>query len=309
MRIKFFFSSLVVLLTANIISCSKEQNNVVRNTGVNSTGSGESAVIPAVCDQFKYPDSIFYAAELPGDYEVKPVNKLNGTFGAYPDGLDIDPFTGELEIGESETGLKYLVWFVPAGTKDTCKKFITISGVNYPDSIYSIKNNSGMATPVYNASLAQQISCSGTCEFDDGHDDDDGDGFADEPPLGQEVIPQGVSLDKGTGSINLRQSIKNGALGVSPKSGAFKDFILNYRLSDRSSKALNRTTLRIYYYKTHGEIPALLKKDLATKQGFVILNNATDPYKVPYTVKKDNSGSGKEREVKCRPPYIIVVQS
>jgi len=119
MHIKIFFSSVVVLLTANIISCSKEQNNSVRNTNVNSTGSGESAVIPAVCDQFKYPDSIFYAAELPGDYEVKPVNKLNGTFGAYPDGLDIDPFTGELEIGESETGLKYLVWFVPVRTKDT----------------------------------------------------------------------------------------------------------------------------------------------------------------------------------------------
>jgi len=50
MRIKFFFSSVVVLLTANIISCSKEQNNVISNTGLNSTGSGESAVIPAVCD-------------------------------------------------------------------------------------------------------------------------------------------------------------------------------------------------------------------------------------------------------------------
>ena len=53
----------------------------------------------------------------------------------------------------------------------------------------------------------------------------------------------------------------------------------------------------------------LTKTTSATKKDFVILNNATDPYKVPYTVKKDNSGSGREREVKCRPPYIIVVQS
>jgi hypothetical protein len=41
-------------------------------------------------------------------------------------------------------------------------------------------------------------------------------------------------MDKATGAINLRQSIKNGALGTNPLPGTFKDFVLNYRISDKS---------------------------------------------------------------------------
>jgi hypothetical protein len=82
---------------------------------------------------------------------------------------------------------------VPTGTRDTCKKFITVSGIDFTDSIYTLKNTTGIATPVYNATPGLPTSCSGNCEFDDGPDDDDGDGITDEPLPGQEVIPQGIS--------------------------------------------------------------------------------------------------------------------
>ena len=91
--------------------------------------------------------------------------------------------------------------------------------------------------------------------------------------------------------------------------GSFKDFILNYRLSDRSAKALNRMTLRMYYFKNQTQIPAALKKDLEEKKKFTLLNNIKDPYKVSYTVNNKGGSVAREaREVKCRPPYIIVVQ-
>lgn len=286
------------------LACTKEKQAESSTT----TAANASAITAAAaCGQI-YTDSIFYPSEYPPDYEVRPIRGLAGTFGAYPDGLEIDEDNGNIEIKQSETGLKYLVWYVARGTTDTCKTFVTVSGVNYPDSIYSMKTANSLSTPVYNGTLQEPTICTGNCEFDDGHDDDNGNGFADEPPAGQEIIPQGVAMDKSGGAINLKQTIRNGALGANPVSGSFKDYILNYRLSDRSSKALNKMTLRIYYYKNQAQIPAGLKKDLEEKKKFTLLNSIKDPYKVSYTVKKSGGGNLREREVKCRPPYIIVVQ-
>lgn len=291
------------LFLLSIFSCSKGKQ-IQQQQNILHTASDE--MLAGSCSGI-YGDSVYYPSEYPAGYEVKPLAGLAGSFGSYPDGLEMDERNGNIEIKQSLTGLKYLVWYVAAGTKDTCKAFLTVSGVNYPDSIYAIKASAGLSTPVYNGALQQPVPCAGNCEFDDGHDDDNGNGFADEPPLGQEMIPQGVSMDKSNGAINLKQSISNGALGSNPTSGTFKDFILNYRLSDRTSKALNRMTLRVYYYQRQSQIPSALKKDLEAKKKFIAFNNINDPYKVSYTAKKSGRDS-KGREVKCRPAYIIVVQ-
>lgn len=304
---KRFLSGIIIAAILTVLACSKDKI-AEKNSSTSVAASASVNEVKSICNQFSYGDTIFYPAELPSDYIIHLLTPLSGSFGAYPDGLEIDPVTGDIDITESETGLKYLVWFAPAGSRDTCKKFLYVSGVNFADSVYLLKNNPSMASPIYNASLLTSTQCNGTCEFDDGHDDDDGDGFADEPPVGQEVIPQGIAMDKATGNINLKQTISNGALGVNPMSGTVKDFILNYRISDRSAKALNRTTLRLYYYKTQKEIPAKLRRDLAIKKQWILLNNITDPYSVPYTVQKINTAKNGAGEVKCRPPYIIVVQ-
>jgi hypothetical protein len=296
------------LSATTIVACNKE------NPGSNMQSSRSLQQDNAInsCN-FAYPDTIFYPSDYPADYKIRPVKRLTGTFGAYPNGLEINEDNGAIEIGQSETGLKYLVWYVAAGSRDTCKIFITVSGVNYPDSIYSLTATDGLATPIYNGSLKRPTFCDGTCEFDDGHDDDNGDGFADEPPAGQELIPQGVAIDKSNGAINLKKTLSNGALGKQPLAGTFKDYVLNYRLSDHSAKKLNKMTLRIYFYNHRSQIPAAIKRDLAKKRKYVLLNYTNDPYSVSYTVDSKGGGSNnlvssKEREVKCRPPYIIVVQ-
>jgi hypothetical protein len=308
MKTKKLLFTIIIFATVCILACSKESIINSNNDNDPALSSSQSANVVSVCDQFAYADTIFYPAELPDDYIIHLNTPLSGSFGTYPDGLEMNPLNGDIDITESETGLKYLIWYVPAGTHDTCKKFLTVAGINFTDSIYTLKNNPGIATPMYNATPLLPTDCNGNCEFDDGHDDDDGDGFADEPPLGQEVIPQGISMDKASGSINLRQSIRNGALGPNPTAGAVKDFVLNYRISDRSSKALNNTTLRIYYYKTQSQIPAKLKRDLAAKKQQILLNNATNPATVSYTVNTTTTNKHGAGEVKCRPPYIIVVQ-
>lgn len=308
MKTKKLLSLIIISAAAGILACSKEKIMNANESGAVIQSSTQSNVGISPCDQFAYSDTIFYPAELPDDYIIHLNTPLSGSFGTYPDGLEMNPLNGDIDITESETGLKYLIWYVPAGTHDTCKKFLTVAGINFTDSIYTLKNNPGIATPMYNATPLLPTDCNGDCEFDDGHDDDDGDGFADEPPLGQEVIPQGISMNKGSGSINLRQSIKNGALGPNPTAGAVKDFVLNYRISDRSAKALNNTTLRIYYYKNQSQIPAKLKRDLAVKKQQILLNNVTDPAQVSYTVNTAATAKHGAGEVKCRPPYIIVVQ-
>src|SRR4051794_35655645 len=126
----------LIIAAISVLACSKEalnRNNAVNNqNNANATGIMQSATgATSICDKFAYTDTIFYPAELPSDYIVKPINKLSGTYGAFPDGLKINSLNGNIDITESETGLKYIVWFVPSGTTDTCKKFLTVSGVNY----------------------------------------------------------------------------------------------------------------------------------------------------------------------------------
>src|SRR5678815_1904374 len=122
----YFLSAIVVY------GMARTKENAPASTLINSS-SVNNAVTLSPCDSFVYADTIFYPEELPNDYLVKPLYKITGTFGAYPDGLEINPNNGNIDITESETGLKYLVWYVPFGGKDTCKKFITVSGINYLD--------------------------------------------------------------------------------------------------------------------------------------------------------------------------------
>lgn len=307
------FISALSMLVIIVLACNKEaiyRNSALNNKLENAENPATAAATISICDKFAYSDTIFFPAELPSDYIIKPINKLTGTYGAYPDGLKINPTNGNIDITESETGLKYIVWFVPGGSTDTCKKYLTVSGINYTDSIYVLANNPGVAMPVYNANPLKATDCRGGCEFDDGHDDDDGDGFADEPPAGEQVIPQGIAMNKSTGAINLKKSILNGALGKNPASGTYKDFILNYRISDKSAKALNKIGFRMYFYKTKAEIPASLKKELAAKKNLVLVDDdsSADDHAIVSVGTTSTTGRKGAGEVKCRPPYIIVTQ-
>ena len=100
-----YFLSVIVVYG---LACTKE--NAPANTLVNSS-SVNNAVTLSPCDSFVYADTIFYPEELPNDYLVKPLYKITGAFGAYPDGLEINRNNGNIDITESETGLKYRITY------------------------------------------------------------------------------------------------------------------------------------------------------------------------------------------------------
>ncbi len=308
-----------------VVACNKEpaHQSYLNSTNDNNKQVSNNLATTSICDQFAYPDTIFYLKPLSStDYIVKPAKPLTGTFGVFPAGLKINPLNGNINVTKSETGLDYRVWFIPQGTTDTCIKYITISGVNYTDSIYVLASSTGIAQPIYNAMPLLAVDCSSGCEFDDGPDDDNGNGLADEPPAGQQLVPQGFVINKKTGAINFKKSLQNGVLGTNPAPGTYKDFVLNYRIGDKSAKALNKIAFRLYYYQSQSQIPAKLKDDIATKQSQVLLEGKEDESADDSGGHGSNSGSSSfsaasaafttarkgTGEVKCRPPYIIVTQ-
>lgn len=312
MKPKIFIAGIIILSVAGIVACSKE-NSIQPGTNLSAALQGSDAAVLSTCDQFTYGDSIIYPAETShGVHQVAHIlNPLSGTFGGYPTDLKIDAKTGDIDVYRSSTGLRYMVWFKATGSADTCKKYVTIAGINFMDSIYVLNNQTqGIAQPLYNATPGKSVGGSTlTNEFDDGNDDDDGDGFEDEPPAGQELIPQGVALDKTTGNIDLKQSIANGALGANPTSGTFKDFVLNYRITDPSANTLNTLAFRLYYFHKTSEIPASLKKTYKSKRSLILFNQPQGGG-LQSTFSSYNllSPFQKGVEVKCRPAYIIVVQ-
>ncbi len=177
------------------------------------------------------------------------------------------------------------------------KKFITISGINYSDSIFTLVNKSSVSIPIYNASTQAQIACNGTCNF------------------GQNLISQGIAIDQSTGIIDLRQTLLNGALGKNPKNGTFKDFAMQYKIGDKSNDALNSISFRLYYYKLKSQIPDSLVNILNAKSSQVLLDDDTDAdddgLLAGMHVTSLTTITNKQHDVgetKCRPPYIIVTQ-
>lgn len=258
---------------------------------------------PPPC-QLSYGDSIFYVKDT-GTYVVMPVDSqvVSGRFVSRPAGLKINEITGAININTSESGLRYLVSFIPDNGGDTCSAQITVSGIDYLDSVYVLQNNAKMALPVYDGDAAKPLPCEDDdddCEFDDDEDDDDGDGDDDEPPPGQDVRTQGLEINTGSGHIDLEQTVANGTFGATPVSGSHKDFLIYYRLYDPSLGVLNKIPVRVYYFDTKAEIPASLLDELEDKR--VNTTRTASPLNGP-------AGSGARiMSTTPRPPYIIIVR-
>ncbi|MEA5461688.1 hypothetical protein VB796_21650 [Arcicella sp. LKC2W] len=290
------FALLLLLLSIKFItSCTLKEEKIVPQNSLERINTN--------CSNFGYSDTLFFKSNQATDFIVSPSNSQNGTYGGFPEGLSINPSTGVINVTMSEAGLRYKVYFVPANTTDTCFKFITISGVDYLSKIYNLDNNDEIASPNYRG-LNSVLPCSdddedddddNECEFDDGNDDDDGDGTGDEPPTGQEVILQGVDIDKVTGKIDLKKSIQNGALGINPANGTSKLFRIYYRLNDNSQKALNFIDVKIHYFQTLGAIPQSLLNQIADKNNALMVNSFS------------TNRNARFKYSKPRPPDIIVI--
>jgi hypothetical protein len=223
-----------------------------------------------------YGDSIFYlSAAGTNIISPKPLSKL-GKFYGFPDGIELDSLNGNIDIANSETGLRYKIMFIPDGTTDTVSTKIVLSGINFYDHIYHITKGDSIATPVYNANgkaYAPGLFGTGTTNiFDDGNGCNN----------------QGCNVSLANGSINLTQSLRSGAIPSTHDSQ--KEFVYYYRMDDKSGKTLNKLKVKLYYYNKMADIPQYLWDILLVDHAGTILRTTM-----------------AQRVAKPRPPCMIIV--
>jgi hypothetical protein len=226
--------------------------------------------------RLSYGDSVFYIRDQPGDVLAAPINPRSGTFAAFPDGLDINPSTGVINISQSESGMKYRVTF-QGSNGDSSSAYVIISGINFPDKYYHIEHADTMAFPVYNADPPKELP-SGT--FDD-------DKVANN---------SGCAMHTTNGQINLMQSIRNGLFGNVPKNDTRRDFEVKYRLDDKSGKAENKIKILIYYYDHLSDVPATLSQTVQDHQAMTL-----QPNNLPLI------SASVSLAARPRPPCIVVI--
>ncbi|RYY09528.1 MAG: hypothetical protein EOO04_38255, partial [Chitinophagaceae bacterium] len=123
-----------------------------------------------------FKDSVLYnMSNGQKDFIVKVDNNPGkGKYYSWPQGLVIDSLSGSVNISASQSGYRYAVGFVRAGTRDTCLQNIIISGASYKDSVYVIGNDDTLAHPYFNADPNWQSICDAS--GDDDYQDENGHG-------------------------------------------------------------------------------------------------------------------------------------
>jgi hypothetical protein len=267
-----------ILLTATLLvvvftACQKDSNGSYVKPPID-TQPPPPPPPPGIT--LSYGDSIFYLNVASTNIiSPKPLSKL-GKFYGFPAGIELDSLNGNIDIANSETGLRYKIMFVPDGTTDTVSTKIVLSGINFYDHIYHITKGDSIATPVYNANgkaYVPGLFGTGTSNvFDDGNGCNN----------------QGCNVSLANGSINLTQSLRSGA--IPSTHDAQKEFVYYYRMDDKSSKTQNKLKVKLYYYNKMADIPQYLWDILLIDHAGTILRTTI-----------------AQRVAKPRPPCMIIV--
>ena len=265
-----------------------------------------------------YGDSIFFlSGNITSDW-ADPVTKppMSGYFKAIPAGLAIDSMNGRINFAQSETGLRYKIYYVSTAGNRIDSTKIVVSGIDYRDSIYEIRASPiayDTAFPVYNARLENALPCPDNDDDDGPGDDDDILCVFDETDLDNDgnddiagVIQEKLLIDTKRGFIDMEASYEAGIFGSDPASGLSKDFTIYYRLRDASNMALNKLTVRVYHYRTRQEIPQELLDEIAIRKGLSAQVNSRggfNPQLNGSLVGRDFFFESRPK----RPPVIIIV--
>jgi hypothetical protein len=234
-----------------------------------------------------YGDSIIYPQPTTGaDYIVKPVNTPPpGKYIAWPAGMAIDSVTGAIDVTKSNTGERYAVGFIKAGTTDTCLTPLIIGGADYMDSIYVLAQGANMAAPYFDAnpSLASICGSQGggnSCSFD----------------VTGSAGSQKIIVDKHTGVIDLQKTLNGtllglgGAFGLLPVNGQTASATIYYKLNDASNNALQHIDVSFVYYDSKSNMSTGLITNIIGKLDDALLGHLIFPGGNP------------------RPPLIVIVR-
>lgn len=239
--------------------------------------------VSTVCNYVpNYGDTILYPQPGGADYIVSPFNTPPaGKFYSWPAGMTIDSLTGAINVTRSETGVRYAIGFVKAGTSDTCMTQLIIGGAAYLDSIYIIEQGQNAAKPYFNANTLLQSVCGGNgCTFD----------------VNNTAANSNVILDRLTGIIDLQKTLNGtgllgvGVFGLLPLNGQSVTVPVYYRVNDASNNALQHINLQFVYYYS--------KSQMQTGLILSILNKLTNAQNNAMVSTMANP----------RPPLIVIVR-
>lgn len=233
-----------------------------------------------------YSDSVFYVQDI--GLIVKPVNTIAGTYTSTPDGLSINGNTGDIDINNSETGLKYKITFTPVSGTNVQTSFITVSGINYEDKIYHLSKGDSIAMPIYNANVKLALPGANTSSV---FDQNGG------------CKKAGIAVNSGNAQINLALSVRNQGIDT----GATQQVKLLYRINDGSNKSLNGINVKIYFYRTVSQIPQYLTDLIAARKSSIFDIGGQQTLSQPGALVLMSSATVDNKPVKARPPCIIAV--
>lgn len=218
------------------------------------------------------------------DYIFNVVNNPGtGKYFAWPQGMVIDPNTGAINLTKSETGLKYAIGFVRAGTTDTCLSPLVVGGAAYMDSVYVLAEGQDTAFPYYDANpVLANVCAGGGCTFD----------------VNGAAAAKKVIVDRVTGKIDLYKTLNGsglsgllgGAFGLLPVNGSSVTATIYYKLNDASNNALQHIDVQLQYYDTRSAIGGGLLGIVVNKLNNLLSGNMISNYANP------------------RPPLIMIVR-
>ncbi len=279
---KIFKLVSIGLIVAIILASCKKEGSVNPSTGsLGPSPKDASGPGPTSSTVLSYGDSILYLHPSGGNIIApKNLNK-QGKFYGFPNGIELDSTNGNIDLAESEMGLRYKIMFVPNGTTDTISTKLVLAGINFYDKIYHLSQGDSIARSIYNASGIPFV----TGQFGTGSNNvfDDGNG----------CNRQGCAVSLVNGSINLAKSLRDGA--ILRTNDSQKEFTYYYRMDDPSDKALNRLKVKLYFYNTVADIPQYLWDILLIDHAGTILGATPN--------------GAQQASARPRPPCLVIVMN
>jgi hypothetical protein len=280
--------SIVAILALSVFSCKKEDNSQP------VTPNPPPVTPPAGNYSLSYGDSVFFLNNQSSDYIVNPVQQAPGKYYGFPEGIELDVNSGAINVSKSETGLKYIIYFVPTGSTDSFSTKIVISGINFLDGFYKLNTADSIAHPLYNANANNNIpGLNNGSAFDEGSNCNNA----------------GCTVNLVNGQINLAQTVRNGVFGPTPSNNDRHEFDLNYRINDKSGEALNTIRVKLYYFDSMNDITQEVYDIISSREGTIIdATSQTFLSGFPIKVNSTNvvNGAGL-KTAKPRPPCIFIV--
>ena len=195
-----------------------------------------------------YGDTIIFTQPTNNsDYIVSPVNNPGpGKYFAWPVGLVLDQNTGTIDLTQSQTGMKYILGFVKAGSTDTCLSSLIVGGAAYYDSVYVLADGQTTSTPYFEANPYLPSPClNGGCTFD----------------VNGAAAAKKVIVNTTTGVIDLQKTVNGsgllglgGAFGLLPQNGSVITVPIYYKLNDPSNQALESISVQIEYLDSKSSV-------------------------------------------------------